>query len=60
MRDVHIIPKGRDKKAKMCYLFMDWVLRKNRHKIRKEVMDKMMDWMLYGKGLEEHRLKGER
>ena len=57
MKDIYIIPKKRDKKAKACYLIIDWMLRKNRKLIRDKTQEAIMDLMLYGKGAEEIKWK---
>ena len=53
MRIIEVKPKGRDKTAKMCYLFYDWYFRKNRKIIESETQKAVMDMFLYGRGAEE-------
>jgi hypothetical protein len=43
-----VIPKGRDKTAKVGYQFLSWVLRENSKKIKRVVVKKLMDFYLYG------------
>ena len=48
MRDIYIIPRGRDKQAKEFYKFADWYFRKTRKEHRVEFGKIMDDLMLYG------------
>ena len=48
MRDLNVIPRKRDKEAKIEYKFLDWFYRSHRKKLRKAMKSMMLEKMLYG------------
>ena len=48
MRDLNVIPRKRDKEAKIGYEFLDWFYRSHRKKLRKVMKSMMLERILYG------------
>lgn len=48
MLPINIIPQSRAKSDKAGYLFLRWMMRKNRKKIEEDIKQMTHDIMLYG------------
>ena len=51
MRDIHIIPKNRDKQAVIGYKMISWFVRANKEEIKTEMEKAFTGMLLYGQSV---------